>query len=350
MTESVLTPTSGSTFARPLTFCREIVVLNGLTGTGKTMFSPLLSSMTRMQNARFEYTFEYLCITAATGQMQIAAAAALLNLLVNWKYYDGAISRDVNFRPTDLSSVFTGSKGLKYVRQLFMRDGSHVDKRIESENPALLLVTHQLLGAMQPAFDAFGSRVRVVEMVRHPLYLLDHWASCIDRHGKSARDFTVCLDHNGRVVPWYARGWEDRYLASPIPDRVIYAIAELMSAVFDRARRSPADEHLQFVPFEQFVLDPDKHIRAVEELLDVKMTSASRRVLQTQRVPRPSINAGPQKSIYHRYGLKPYDPGLTHEEDFGRRLEQARDRSSADAFTVLERVSHEYEVTFGRWF
>jgi hypothetical protein len=126
-------------FTRNLNLCNQIIILDGLTGTGKTMFSPIINSFERVQNSRFEYMIEYLCISAKKGKLEKDAASSMLNLLADIKYYDGAISREVNFRPTDLSSVFSNPKALKYIKQLFLSDGEKAEIRIKKDNPILFL-------------------------------------------------------------------------------------------------------------------------------------------------------------------------------------------------------------------
>lgn len=342
--------TETTRFARPLTLCKKIIVLDGLTGTGKTMFSPLLSSFDRVQNARFECMFECLCIAASKQKLSADAAASILNLLADIKCYDGMISREVNFRPTDLSSVFNSSRSFKYLQQLFMADGASAGERIEKENPSLLLVTHQLLGCMQPAIDAYGDRLRVVEMVRHPLYLLDHWDSYIPMHGTNPRDFTLWLSHNGQLVPWFAEGWESDYIQLSRFDKAIYSVASLMRSVFECHQRGDRKSMVTFVPFEHFVLSPTPYLLAMEQFLGSSATLATQRVLKSQRVPRPSINAGPQKSIYKRYALRKYNKDITHAQDYERLFAAAKKRSSEAAFSELEKIAQTYEDTFGLWF
>ena len=341
---------TGIEFARPIHLCKQIVILDGLTGTGKTMFSPLVSSYERVQNARFEYMFEYLCISAANNKLSSDASHSLLNLLADTKYYDGVISREVNFRPGDLSSVFKSSKAFKYVKQLFQADGAAAGERIEKENPILFLVTHQLLSCMQPALNAFGERLRIIQMVRHPLYLLDHWHSYIDMHGHSPRDFTIWLDHSGSLVPWFAAGSEEKYVNAQPFDKVIYVIHALLQTVFQKATDQSLKDTIAFVPFEQFVLSPDGYVKRIEQLIGAPATAATQKVLHSQKVPRKFINAGPQKNIYKRYGLIKQDQTVTHESDYQRLLNAARTRSSAEAFEVLESCIKEYEKIFGLWF
>jgi hypothetical protein len=337
-------------FSRPTSLCKQIVVLDGLTGTGKTMMSPLLSSFERLQNARFEYMFEYLCIAASNHKISEDAAISLINLLADSKCYDGMISREINFRPTDLSSVFNGSSAFKYLRQLFVADGENVSKRIEEENPALLLVTHQLLGCIQPAMTAFGSRLHVVEMVRHPLYLLDHWNSYISMHGNNPRDFTLWLNHNSHLVPWFAANWENKYIDSPQFDKVIYSITSLMKPVFEYFHREARGNVFTFIPFEQFALSPDSYLEKLEQTIGSSITQSTQRVLRAQGVPRKSINDGPQKSIYKRYALKKYDKKVSDEQNYQDLYTQAKRKSSELAFRELEKTIRSYEEAFGLWF
>ena len=338
------------TFTRPLHLCEQVVILDGLTGTGKTMFSPLLSSLERMQNARFEYMVEFLCIAATSGKLSSDAASTLLNLLADSKCYDGVISREVNFRPRDLSSVFNSSRPLKYLRQLFMADGEAAANRLQQERPILLFVTHQLMTCMQTSIDAFEDRLRVVEMVRHPLYLLAHWDSYLGLYGTTPRDFTVWIDHAGQSLPWFTKGWEERYARATQFDKVIYSISALMGPVFDRAAAKDSQGRIAFIPFERFVLAPEPFLSDIESLLGVRSTPATKKVMRSQKLPRGSINDGPQKSIYKRYRAQRHDKRITHEADYERLLAYAKGSASDEAFQVLSKCMRQYEQTFGLWF
>ncbi len=339
-----------STFTRPITLCNQVVILDGLTGTGKTMFGPLVSSFDRVQNGRFEYMFEYLAISAQLGKLSEDASFTMLNLLADIKNYDGTISREVNFRPKDLSSVLNGAQSLKYLKQLFMADGAAAGERIQAEKPILFLVMHQILSCMQPLKKAFGKRLQIIEMIRHPLYLLDHWDSYIAMHGESPRDFTIWLEHAGKSIPWFAGGWEEKYVQASQFDKVIYSIDSLMQPVLEKAGNKEFEETIAFVPFEQFVLDPEPYVSTIEKLLNTKATAATQKVLRSQKVPRKFINAGPQKNIYKRYGLKKQDKEVSHKQDYDRLMESAKKRSSVEAFAVVEKLSKQYEDRFGLWF
>lgn len=337
-------------FSRKLNLSNQIVILDGLTGTGKTMFAPIINSFDRFQNSRFEYMIEYLCIAADKGKIEVDAASSILKLLSDIKYYDGSISREVNFRPNDLSSVFSGPKWGRYIKQLFMADGEKAGIRLKRENPILFFVTHQILSCIEPAFSAFGERLKVIQMVRHPLYLVDHWESYIMMHGNNPRDFTLWFDYEGHSIPWFAEGWEDRYINSTSFDRAVFSIEILMKNIFMYFKNNKKYESVMFIPFEKFVLNPDNYIRDLEIFLCTSSNSMTKKILKRQYVPRFKINAGPQKNIYKRYAQIKNGKEISDQDEYYQKLDKIKDKCSVEAFEVLLSMNKEYENYFGLWF
>lgn len=336
-------------FVRPIQLLKnKIVILDGLTGTGKTMFSPLLASFKGMQNPRFEYMFEYLSIATKSGKISSDASITLLNLLADVKYYDGSISRDVNFRPSDLSGVWSNGNGLKYIQQLFMNDGVAVESRLLNDESSLSLVTHQLLGCADFLEKAFGSRLKIIEMVRHPIYLVDHWLSYISMHGESARDFTMWVNYENVSIPWFAEQWACNYVSSSNYDRVIYSINHLMDAVYFHYENKST--YIRFIPFEKFVLNPNSYIDELRVFLNMELGESAIKHLKKQNVPRVHINDGVSKKIYSRYGYHSNSNQKLHSQDYSEKYEEIKLQCSKDAFSVFEQCISKYNQIFGLWF
>lgn len=307
--------TSDSKFIRNKGLAKDIIILDGLTGTGKTMLSPLIASLKNVQNPRFEYMLEYLLISAQLGKLENDATSALLNLLADIKFYDGLISREVNFRPSDLSSVFANKKFIKYFLQLFSRDGAAVEAVIKKEAPKLFFITHQILSCLGPLKEAFGKRVKVVEMVRHPLYLIDHWMAYIDMHGHSERDFTLWLDNcDSPPVPWFSASWRAGYDKMEKISKVLKSIETLMDSVYQCMDSS--DKSVFIIPFEKFVLEPDGYLKKLEHFVGAGVTGKTRGVMRDQRIPREFVTAGPVKSIYKRYAFNGRNSALSDIQEY----------------------------------
>jgi hypothetical protein len=333
-------------FIRDKTLARDIIILDGLTGTGKTMFSPLIASLKNVQNPRFEYMLEYLLISVQLGKLENDAASALLNLLADVKFYDGLISREINFRPSDLSSVFANKKFIKYLLQLFSEDGDAVEAIIKKDPPKLFFITHQILSCLDHLKEAFGHRVRVVQMVRHPLYLIDHWMSYIDMHGNSERDFTVWLDnHDSPPAPWFSASWPDEYSKMEKIEKVLKAIETLMEPVYECM--SSSDNSVLIIPFENFVLRPEGYLNNLKEFVSAGVTAQTRSVMKDQRIPREFVSAGPIKSIYKRYAFKGRNPMLSDAEEYQMKRARFVSTYGLEYSAYLDGLESRYTSTFG---
>ena len=334
-----------SNFIRNKTLAKDIIILDGLTGTGKTMFSPLVASLKNVQNPRFEYMLEYLLISAKLGKLDKDAASALLNLLADVKFYDGLISREINFRPSDLSSVFANKNFIKYFLQLFSRDGDTVEAIIKKDPPKLFFITHQILSCLEQLKEAFGQRVKVVQMVRHPLYLIDHWMSYIDMHGNSERDFTVWLDnHDSSPAPWFSASWRDEYGKMEKIEKVLKSIETLMDPVYQCVKSS--DDSVLIIPFEKFVLEPDGYLKQLEQFISAGVTNQTPTVMKDQRLPRKFVTAGPAKSIYKRYAFNGRHSMLSDVEEYRIKRDRFVNSYGYEYSMYLDRIESRYASIF----
>lgn len=337
-------------FTRSAGLTENLLVLDGLTGTGKTMIASLLESYDRVEVGRFIYDIEFISISGGLGQQSHEATKAILGLIIDSKLYDNMISREVNFRPSDLSSVFKSRRVMDYLKRLFRPDGDAVENRLKSENPIMMINTHQLLGMMDALFDQFEHRIKVVEMQRHPLYMLEHWMSYMDMHGNSARDFTIWLkDHDGKPVPWFAHDWKDEYWSLSKFDRVVLSIDSLTRAR-DRQYASQSSETLMCIPFEDFTLNTHDYVDRIANWLGTTVTSTTARACKSQNLPRQNINAGMNRKIYQRYGYRNTESLESHEDNYQSRLDYARSHQTERSTPVLERLINSYEAQHGLWF
>jgi hypothetical protein len=336
--------------SRNCQIAESVLFLDGLTGTGKTMMAPILSTLRRVEVQRIEHIYEYVCALNFLRRIEDDAAATLVRMYVDLACYNVMIARESNFRWKDLSGVLSNPGGLRYVARLFQPGGDAVISRINRTRPILQIISHQVLGIASALFGALGDRLTVVEMVRHPLYLLQHWYSYIDRHGTDPRDFTIWFSHNGAHLPWFAVGWEDKYLTCNKMDRVIYTIdwltrlaEETLHALDDTRRRQ-----VLMVPFERFVADPWPYLQQISDSLGTTTTASTRRTLRKQKVPRRITIAGRDSEVYRRYDWEPPSKDSTEAAEMRKRWDHAVREATKEGLKVLERMCTAYEERYLR--
>ena len=326
----------------------EVLFLDGISGTGKTMMGPILATFDRVEIQKLEHIYEYVCALRALNRIEEDAAEMLIGMYLDLTCYNLSISRETNFRWKDLSGVLANPRSWRYFKRLLERDGAAAVDRIQKDRPIVQIVSHQMLGIGLPLFRTLGDRLKVIEMVRHPLNLVEHWASFMDWVGREARDFTVWIRYGEQHLPWYALGWEETFLSSKAMDRAIHCLYWLnermngtLASLTERQR-----QQVLIIPFEHFVRVPDPFISQIEGLLNTKMTPLTRAELRRQKVPREITTDGRDLDIYRRYNWEPPDKSNSEQAQLKKRWEAAKQQASKEGMQVLEQLCSDYEQRY----
>ena len=81
------------------------------------------------------------------------------------------------------------------------------------------------------------------------------------------------------------------------------------------------------------------------------LTKRTKKIIQKQKVPRKKISEGIPLAIYKRCGWEPPVKGLTEGEELNKRREFAIDQGASDqALQLLDKMSSDYEQSYGIWF
>ena len=212
-------------FLRKNKLCERIVFLDGMWGTGKAILAPVLGSFEQVEKQILNYNFEYLCTIFFNDKEKEGNAEVLLQLMADVQLYDSVLSRNANFRPGDISGVFNNPYALRYFKRLFKSDDERIIEEILSRKPILQLMTHNILPISDLLFKTFGNGMKLIAMVRHPIYMAEHWYNYIERIGIDEKEFTLAIGGEGQI-PWFAESISN-YLSLKTMDKVIHCIDAL---------------------------------------------------------------------------------------------------------------------------
>lgn len=309
------------------------------------MMGPILSSFERVEVQRLEHIYQYACTLNYLDRMSTDAAEVLIQIYLDLACYNVMIGRDVNFRWKDLSGVLRDSARWRYLARLFKPDGDDVMARITEERPIMHIASQQILGVSGPLFSSMGERLKIVEMVRHPVFLLQHWHSVMDRYGTDPRNFSIYIDHKDELLPWFAHGWEDKYLESNNMDRVIYLIDWFTRLTEDALEKldEKSQSQVLVIPFERLVVDPSPYLNQLKQLLGTTPRRSMQKTLKREKIPRKLTTAGRDLEIYRRYSWHPPSDDSTEDDELQKRWKFAKERATPEAMEVLARMASTYE-------
>lgn len=286
----VTTETNVPSLSRELRLARTVVFVDGITRAGKSMMSPILASFDRVEIERLEFITEYLGALYLMGKITRDAAVALLRTESDYHLYNSLIGRNTNFRFGDHSSVWRNPNRWRYFKRLFARDGAPVVETVLRDRPIFQNVTHDQLANFGVLHEAFGEDLRILELVRHPVDLVDSWLrrGLGIRFGTDPLSATFCIRHQGQDLPYYAIGWEETYLSASPAGRVI----RMIQSLWDRNQTTFASLNAQekrlvfFVPFESFIQRPWPYLEPLAEFIGTRTTRHTSGALKRQKCPR----------------------------------------------------------------
>ena len=322
----------------------QVVITDGLSGAGKTALFKILASFERVEVARFDHIHEYICALIYLDGIRKDTAECLIRLHLDLAIYNVMISRGANFRPNDSSSVLKSNKQAKYLERLFLPDGKIVEERILKEKPILHIMTHQVLGIVKPLLEILGDRLTIIEIVRNPIYLIPAWASFIDRYGNDPLSLSVCINHKGSDVPWFAAGWEDEYLNVNRMDKVIKCFSyftDLKDKFMKSLSRSEKNRVLQ-IPFEKYVTDPWHYIYEFEELIGDNHTDSTQNILEKQNMPRKITTDIPDHESFRRYDNISLVKGVEEKQEIEKLWDRVKKEASSEEIKILEKLYYQY--------
>ena len=157
---------------RELCLTEKLVIVDGQPGCGKTLFSPIVATLKNVEMMSYAFPIEWICKTYELGNLNLHTATTLVRMFVDQHMYQSMMGRETNFRISDLSSVWKAPNSWKYIKRIFQAGDRAVPGKILREKPILNFTTHFLMASAEPIFKAFRDKVVIIEVVRHPLYMV----------------------------------------------------------------------------------------------------------------------------------------------------------------------------------
>jgi hypothetical protein len=280
------------------TFTNDLIFIDGLWGTGKSLLGPIVSSMERVEKVKFESVYEYISWLYYLGKIDKDGALWMLRTYADKSQYHNTIGREVNLRWSDDSGLKNAPEKLKLVLRLFGAEGDHKVEEINRRNIAFCAMSHLLMLTPELLPMAYGQRIKVIEMVRHPLYMLGHYSAYLTRF-ESAREFTMSFYYEGAKVPWFAQAWKAEFVRSNPTEQAVLCISRLLPWLdrnIEHARASGLA--VLDLSFEEAVFQTEETLCKLEQFIGRRHHSRVAGILKKLMIPRETITNGKGHSNY----------------------------------------------------
>jgi len=268
---------------------KEIVFADGIGSSGKGMLSQILASFKRVEKQRNDMMFDTIPRFHALGKISDDAAIVAMQTEADQQLYHMMMSRDVNFRLGDSTSVLSNPFPLKYFKRAFGPEGDSIVKNIKKENPILNEAPHDALKNAELFFNTFGNELKIIYILRNPIEVIHDWErrGFGNRIGVDPREFQFSYQHHETAVPLYAIGWEEEYHEMNSIDRNIKMIEyHYYENINSFNNLSKHKNQVLFILFDELVGKPYIVCRKLTEFLRTEETNWTKKILKKNNCPR----------------------------------------------------------------
>ena len=313
----------------------DIIFIDGLWGTGKSILGPIIGGMQNVEKFKLEHIYEFISVLYHLNKIEKDSALWILNTYADLSQYNNSLSREINLRFNDDSGLKNNPNPLDYLQRLFKKDGDHHLANINENNVALNLMSHMILMTPELLFNAYGDRLKIVEVVRHPLYMIEHWENYLRRFD-SPREFTVSFYYHHTKIPWWADKFKDEYSSYDVFNRALISIRKCYEELFKTELDDLNNEKkILYLSFEDVVSNPEKILSKLSSFLKREHHKKIKRILTRQKIPRKLFIDG----LGHQsYGFKKIKE-IQNEEEFYKklvlRLNKKGSKENIDGFNNL---------------
>jgi len=152
------------------------------------------------------------------------------------------------------------------------------------------------------------------------------------------REFTVSFDHDGNKVPWWAAEWADRYVLLNVIDRALESLSHLYGLIFQQIKSYEEDSRLLVLSFENVVMRPQITFPAISRFLGRELSPKTSKILERERIPRPTITHGRAFSAHNWATEGP----VTEQQVYEMEADYIRSAASNNALERFRSVIHAY--------
>ncbi len=301
---------------------KKLVFIDGITRCGKSMFTGIIPSLEKMEHVQFYNILEHVIPGLALGCFEEEFAKVFLRMNLNELSYNIRLSRGVNFRPGDQTGVPNHRNFKLYQERLQREEGDSVVDELRKGECYTPFQTHDILVNLEH-LDKLDVDYLILELFRHPVdnaysWFTRGWGT---RFGTDPRAFTLTIEYDGKQLPWYCVGYEEKWLNYNPMERCIYTSLDLIRRSVRQYLNAPRKEHIHILTFEDFCAYPEKELKEICDFLNTKPTPETAGFVKAARCPRT------------------LDPA-----DRNRKLSEFKGSVSKEVFADLLNMSESYET------
>jgi hypothetical protein len=275
-------------FAKLNISAKKIILITGMTRSGKTLLSPIISSMKDSEQFFFSTISENILVMNYMKKINLNTADHLIKKTINESIYDKLLGRNLNTKKNDYTSIYSHRKKKLYLKRANLPKDFRIEKAIELKKNIFPILFHAALLNL-PLIENSFNKPYIINISRHPVDIICSWKK--KKYGKDhylSTTSTVCnYNYNGKMFPFFCLGIEKNIFKQKTnEDRILKMIFNLNHKFKKNYKNSKNKTKIILIKLDLFVTNPKKYIKQICSQFNLQKTKFLETVLKEQKCPR----------------------------------------------------------------
>ena len=271
---------------------KKILFIDGLSRSGKSLLGPIVGSLKKTYPMQHQNLIDNLLQLLQLNLVNTKVCKSLINIFLNESIYYLNLSRGVNFRPADNSSVLKDKNYKLFIKNLSRKEGDHVIDQIKDEKKLPIYMSHDLLSVID-LLDKIIPNFKIIHVIRNPIDNIYSFYSKYNKRYKgkkydlnNPRFFSLAFETKKRLIPYYAAKNSKLFLKLNNLEKTTYYYLKIIEKSQRKLSNFKNKNKIKIVRFDDLAQDPKKIINQLEKFLNTKTSSFTKIACKIEKVPR----------------------------------------------------------------
>lgn len=273
---------------------KKLLFVDGITRSGKSMVAPVVSSYKKTYTFQHQAILDNLMPLVRKGSISHNAAKSIITLYFNQNLYNLNISRQINLRADDNSSVLNDKDYQLFKKNLKKKEGDYVINEIKKKNYLPIYISHDLL-AMINDFEKLKLPYQIIYAYRHPI---DNVFSLVKRYEKvkannklkynynNPRIYGMMIKKNNILMPYFAAGKEKYFLSLNHAEKYVFYYLDSLKNAISNYKKFNKKKKIFFLRYDDFAMDTNEELKKISKFFNLKISNFTKKSLSLNKLPR----------------------------------------------------------------
>tara|TARA_B100001250_G_C19816762_1_gene798843 strand:+ start:917 stop:1882 length:966 start_codon:yes stop_codon:yes gene_type:complete len=287
-------------FKRSLITSQKLIVTDGIPSSGKALICNLISGLPNVEQWTISYWIDQIVGLYNIKKINLDTVNYLLKTNHNQILHDTAILRHSNFRTNDVTSVTKHPRFKVMKKRLKTSEKENIEK--SRKKIVLHYCTHMISNFSEPLFKSFQKKLVFIRIFRSPLNI-----GMLKRLAYFSKVWSRTKSRDGHIKIYDKKSKKNIhhliYKKNKIFSKINYyekAIL-ILEEIINKKKIKKLNKFSKIygskiisIPFENLIINPEKYLKILSKILNVKLDKITKKVLKKNKVPR-SINLEKEK-------------------------------------------------------